>query len=87
MGDEKNGLTNLGKKIRAVEKDVAKGLLRWRIKRGGLPPADEETIEKSSERIVDEAHTIVRRHSKSVWDDLKEAKKEFLKAYRSDDEK
>ena len=87
MGDEKNGLTNLGKKIRAVEKDLAKGLLRWRIKRGGLPPADEETIEKSSERIVDEAHTIVRRHSKSVWDDLKEAKKEFLKAYRSDDEK
>ena len=87
MGDEKNGLTNLGKKIRDVEKDLAKGLLRWRIKRGGLPPADEETIEKSSERIVDEAHTIVRRHSKSVWDDLKEAKKEFLKAYRSDDEK
>ena len=86
MGDEKNGLTNLGKKIRAVEKDLAKGLLRWRIKRGGLPPADEETIEKSSERIVDEAHTIVKRHGKSVWDDLKEAKNEFLKAYRSDDE-
>ena len=84
---KKNGFTNLGKKLRAVEKEFAKGLLRWRIKRGGLPPADEETIEKSSERIVDEAHTIVRRHSKSVWDDLKEAKKEFLKAYRSDDEK
>jgi hypothetical protein len=86
MGDKKNGFTNLGKKIRTVEKDLAKGLLRWRIKRGGLPPADEETIEKSSERIVDEAHNMVKRHSKSVWDDLKEAKKEFLKAYRSDDE-
>ena len=86
MGDEKNGPTNLGKKLRTVEKDLAKGLLRWRIKRGGLPPADEETIEKNSERIVDEAHNLVKRHSKSVWDDLKEAKKEFLKAYRSDDE-
>jgi hypothetical protein len=86
MGDEKNGFTNLGKKFRSVEKDLAKGLLKWRMKRGGLPPADEETIEKSSERIVDEAHNIVKRHSKSVWDDLKEAKKEFLKAYRSDDE-
>jgi hypothetical protein len=86
MGVGKNGLTNLGKKLRAAEKDLAKGLLRWRIKRGGLPPADEEIIEKTSERIVDEAHTIVKRHSKSVWDDLKEAKKEFLKAYRSDDE-
>jgi hypothetical protein len=85
MGDEKNGFTNLGKKLRAAEKDLTKGLLKWRIKRGGLPPADEETLENSSERIVDEAHNIVKRHSKSVWDDLKEAKKEFLKAYRSDD--
>ena len=86
MVDEQNGLTAIGKKLRAVEKDLTKGLLRWRIKRGGLPPADEETLEKSSERIVEEAHSIVKRHSKSVLDDFKEAKKEFLKAYRSDDE-
>ena len=86
MGDDKTGFTNLGKKLRTAEKDLTKGLLRWRIKRGGLPPADEETLENSSERIVDEAHNIVKRHSKSVWDDLKEAKKEFLKAYRNDDE-
>jgi len=86
MGDEKNRIINLGNKLRTVEKDLAKGLLRWRIKRGGLPPADEETIEKSSERIVDEAHNMVKRQSKSIWDDLKEAKKEFLKAYRNDDE-
>ena len=86
MGDEKTGFTSLGKKLRAVEKELTKGLLKWRIKRGGLPPADDETLESSSERIVDEAHSIVKRHSKSVWDDFKEAKKEFLKAYRSDDE-
>ena len=86
MGDDKTGFTSLGKKLRTAEKDLTKGLLRWRIKRGGLPPADEETLESSSERIVDEAHSTVKRHSKSIWDDLKEAKKEFLKAYRNDDE-
>ena len=86
MDDDQTGFTSLGKKLRTAEKDLTKGLLRWRIKRGGLPPADEETLESSSERIVDEAHNIVKRHSKTVWDDLKEAKKEFLKASRNDGE-
>lgn len=77
----------LRKKIRAAEKDFTKGLLRWRIKQGGLPPADEETLEVTSERIVDEAHAVIRRHGKSLFDDFKQAKEEFLKAYRSKDKK
>jgi len=77
---------SFGKKLRAAEKEFTKGLLRWRIKQGGLPPADEETLESTSERIVDEAHSIIKRRSKNVLEDFKQAKKEFLKAYRSDDE-
>ena len=57
---EKDDSVSLSKKIRTVEKDLTKGLLKWRIKRGGMPPADEETLERSSERIVDEAHNIVQ---------------------------
>ncbi len=76
----------IGKKLRSAEKDLTKGLLRWRIKRGGLPPADDKTLDKSSERIVDEAHKIVREQGKDILDNLKRAKQEFLKAYRNDDE-
>lgn len=83
----KSDLSSFGKKIRAVEKDFTKGLIKWRIKRGGLPPADEETLDKSSERVVDEAHRIVKKRGKTVLEELKQAKKEFLKAYRDDDEK
>ena len=83
----KSDLSSFGKKIRAVEMDFTKGLIKWRIKRGGLPPADEETLDKSSERVVDEAHRIVKKRGKTVLEELKQAKKEFLKAYRDDDEK
>jgi len=81
----KDDRVSLSKKIRTVEKDLTKGLLKWRIKRGGMPPADEETLERSSERIVDEAHTIVKKRGKTVLEELKTAKEEFLKAYRGED--
>jgi len=81
----KDDFISLSKKIRTVEKDLTKGLLKWRIKRGGMPPADEETLERSSERIVDEAHSIVKKGGRTVLDELKTAKEEFLKAYRNDD--
>jgi hypothetical protein len=81
----KSDLSSFGKKIRAVEKDFTKGLIKWRIKRGVLPPADEETLDKSSERVVDEAHRIVTKRGKTVLEELKQTKKEFLKAYREKD--
>ena len=81
----KSDPSSFGKKIRAVEKDFTKGLIKWRIKRGGLPPADDETLDKSSERVVDEAHKIVKKRGKTVLEELKQAKKEFLKAYREED--
>jgi len=83
----KDDFISLSKKIRTVEKDLTKGLLKWRIKRGGMPPADEETLERSSERIVDEAHSVVKKGGRTVLDELKTAKEEFLKAYRSKDKK
>jgi len=84
---EKDDFVSLSKKVRTVEKDLTKELLKWRIKRGGLPPADEETLERSSERIVDEAHNIVKKKSRTVLEELKTAKEEFLKAYRNRDKK
>ena len=81
----KSDLSSFAKRIRAVEKDFTKGLMKWRIRRGGLPPADEETLDKSSERVVDEAHRIVKKRGKTVIDELKQARQEFLKAYREDD--
>ena len=78
---------SFGKKIRNVEKELAKNLVRWRLRRSGMPPLDEEVLDRGTERVIDEAHDIVKRRSKSIFDELKEAKKEFQKAYRGEDEK
>ena len=51
-----------------------------------MPTPDEEAMDKGSERIVDEAHKIVKRRARSIVEEFKQAKQEFLKAYRDEEE-
>jgi hypothetical protein len=83
----KSDFFSLGKKLRSVEKDLTKGLIKWRVKREGLPSPDEETLDRGSEHIVNEAHRIMKRGGKRIFEELKLAKREFLKAYRDEGEK
>ena len=76
---------SLGKNLRSAEKKLTKGLIKWRFKRVGLPTPDEEALDKGSERIVDEAHKIMKRRGRTVLEELKQAKEEFLKAYRDEE--
>jgi hypothetical protein len=83
---EKRDDSSLGKNIRSAEKKLTKGLLKWRFKRVGLPTPDEETMDRGSERIVDEAHKLMKRRAKGILEELKQTKQEFLKAYRDEEE-
>jgi hypothetical protein len=71
--------------LRSAEKRLTKGLIKWRLKRVGLPTPDEETMDKGSDRIVDEAHKIMKRRAKSILEELKQTKQEFVKAYRDEE--
>jgi predicted thioredoxin/glutaredoxin len=82
---EKRDESSLSKKLRSAEKRLTKGLIKWRLKRVGLPTPDEETMDKGSDRIVDEAHKIMKRRAKSILEELKQTKQEFLKAYRDEE--
>jgi hypothetical protein len=84
---EKGDHSSLGKTLRSAEKKLTKGLIKWKLKRVGLPTHDEEAMDKDSERIVDEAHKIMKKRAKSVLEELKQAKQEFLKAYRDEEKK
>ena len=83
---EKDDKPTLGKKIRSAEKELTKGLIKWRFKRAGQVPPDEETLDRGSEKVVDEAHRVIKERGKNIFDEFKQAKKEFLKAYREDDD-
>ena len=78
--------SSLGKTFRSAEKKLTKGLIKWKFKRVGLPTPDEEILDEGSERIVDEAHNMMRKRGKTILEELKQAKKEFLKAYRDEEE-
>jgi hypothetical protein len=78
--------TSLGKRIRAAEKDLTKELVKWRCKKTGQTLPDNELLDKTSEHIVDEAHKLTKKTGQSVFSGLKQAKNEFLKAYRNKDE-
>jgi hypothetical protein len=58
--------SSLGKNLRSAEKKLTKGLIKWKLKRVGLPTPDEETMDKGSERIVDEAHKIMKRRANII---------------------
>jgi kynurenine formamidase len=77
--------SSLGKNFRSAEKKLTKGLIKWKFKRVGLPTPDEEALDKGSERIVDEAHKIMKRRGKTILEELKQTKEEFLKAYRDEE--
>jgi len=84
----KSDFSSLGKRFRELEKDLTKKLIKWKIKREGLPTPTEETLEQGSERVVNEAHKVIQKSGKRIVDELKLTKEEFLKAYRDEgDEK
>jgi len=83
---DNNDKPTLGKKIRSAEKELTKGLIKWRFKRAGRVLPDEETLDHGSEKVVEEAHRVIKKRGKNIFDEFKQAKKEFLKAYRDEDD-
>ena len=83
----KINFSTLGKKFRTAEKELTKGLIKWKHKREDRPLPDEETLENASDEIVNQAHTVVEKQGKSFFKELKTAKDEFMKAYQDDEEK
>ncbi|MFC1592051.1 hypothetical protein ACFL43_05970 [Thermodesulfobacteriota bacterium] len=83
---EKSDKPGVGDKIKAVEKGLTKELIKWRLKQQGQQAPDEESLDKGSAALVEEAHRVVKKTGRNIFDELKEAKKEFMKAYRGEDE-
>ena len=81
------GHTPIHEKFRRMEKELTKGLIKWKLKRDGSTHFNEEVLDRSSDKIVNEAHTIIKRRAKSTLKGIRQAKQEFLKTYRNKDDK
>ena len=83
----KEGNSSFGEKLRSAEKELTKGLIRWALKRKGIVPSDDATLNKDSEKVVDEAHRVIKKRTKGVMEGLKKARDEFLKEFRDENKR
>jgi uncharacterized protein with ATP-grasp and redox domains len=83
----KTDFSSISKKIRSVEKELTKNLVKRKLKHDNQPIPEEKVLNEASEQIVDRAHKVLKKGTKSFFSELKQAKKEFLKAYRDMDDK
>ena len=68
--DIKKGLKRMARK---AELRVAESLLRWKYKKRGKRISDDENIGQRSKIITDQAHQIIAKRGKNIWDGLKQA--------------
>jgi len=66
---------DLKKGIKKVARDteikVTESVLRWKVKKEGGKMPDDQNIRRQSEVIADQAHQIISKRGKNIWNQLK----------------
>jgi hypothetical protein len=77
----KKGLKKMAKN---AELKVAESLLRWKYKKEGKRVPDDESMGQQTRTVTDQAHQIIAKRGKSIWQGFKEA---YQKAKKEEDSK
>jgi hypothetical protein len=65
------------------ELNLAKSILRWKIRKEGRAEPPDEELEAAAANLLEEAREIARRRGKSLYEILKEEAKGFLRSKNS----
>jgi hypothetical protein len=74
--DIKRGLKKIA---RNTETMLTGSLLRWKYKKEGKKIPNNQELEQQSQLITDQAHKIISKRGKNIWNELKKAYKERQK--------
>ena len=74
--DIKRGLKKIA---RNTETMLTGSLLRWKYKKEGKKIPNNQELEQQSQLITDQAHKIISKRGKNIWNELKRAYKERQK--------
>ena len=73
------------KKIaRDTEAKVTESILRWRYKKEGKKIPEDQNIESQSRVIAEQAHQILSKRGKNIWNELKSV---YRKGQKREDSK
>jgi hypothetical protein len=70
MDQIKNNLKKLG---RYAETRLARSVLRWKYKNEDKPVPPENELDNKSRQIAIDAHKVIAKRGKNIWNELKEA--------------
>jgi hypothetical protein len=62
--------TGLKKIVKGTELKVAESILRWKYKKEGKKIPHGADIERQSKQIAEEAHQIIAKRGKNIWNEL-----------------
>lgn len=74
--DIKQGLKKIA---RNTETMLTGSILRWKYKKEGKKIPNNQELEQQSQLIADQAHKIISKRGKNIWNELKKAYKERQK--------
>ena len=78
----KKGLKRIA---RDTEIKVAESILRWKVKKEGGKMPDDQHIQRQSTVIADQAHRIISKRGRNIWNQLKGVYRKEQKEGSSDD--
>jgi hypothetical protein len=56
-----------------TETRLAESLLKWKHRKEGKEPPEEERVRRDSERVAERANRVLSERGKRVWEELKKA--------------
>ena len=71
---------SLMSRLKRGEINLAKSILRWKIRKEGKVDPSETELEEAAARLLEEAREIARRRGKSLYEILKEEAKTFFRS-------
>jgi hypothetical protein len=73
---------NIKKTVRNAEVGLAKSILRWKYKKEGRKVPNDQQMENHSRQIAGQAHHVIAKRSKNIWNGLKKVYVESEKKHR-----
>jgi hypothetical protein len=72
------------KTLDRMERGITRSIIRWKYKKEDRPLPQDEFIEDQSRSVVNEAHRIVSKRGKRIWNELR---KVYSKESREEEDK
>ena len=67
----KNNRNEIRRALDRAERGITRSVIRWKYRKEGRPLPPDDALEGHSRQVVDQAHEIIARRGRSVWNEFR----------------